>query len=353
MAYTKKSKKNDPSFKKTKRSKFTPAERFIRVKVNHPENSDETSHYIDIAKELSKVNRRMYRQGKVYRIANISITSRNTVDGMMSFSTAPDTWVTRNAWHRGLELFNEMNRKVLDLPGAEARKSRFHDFKVYLSSSHKGAAAARLPKVIDNGNNEFVNGEWVYSEFQSPDGTTTVDAFNVHLLGNHSGTAGAWNSIGLIKSYGESRATVPNNDVPARDSDGDDDPLLNLFDSGSQVDEIANKLDVSNDRTPYGNSNDETLIGENYPGSSANGPKPMVRRLAAIGTPDTGTGAFSNQGVAAPTVMLPGFDAICGLIEIETQSKTKDGIFSSSEDSFDVIIELAPGNYKGVAAFDI
>lgn len=350
MAYTKKSKKNDPSFKKTKRSKFTPAERFIRVKVNHPENSDETSHYIDIAKELSKVNRRMYRQGKVYRIANISITSRNTVDGMMSFSTAPDTWVTRNAWHRGFELFNEMNRKVLDLPGAESRKSRFHDFKVYLSSTHK--TSSKLPKVIDNGNNEYVDGEWQYSEFQSPDGTTTVDAFNVHLLGDHSGSIGAWSSIGLIKSYGEARATVPDSDVPARDSDGDDDPLLNLFDAGSQIDEIANKLDENNNRTPYGNGTGAN-IGENYPGSSGNGPKPMVRRLASIGTADTGTGPFANQGVAAPTVMLPGFDAVCGLIEIETQSKTKDGVFSTSEDSFDVIIELAPGNYKGVAAFDI
>lgn len=358
MAYTKKSKKNDPSFKKVKRSKFTPAERFIRVKVNHPENQDEVSHYIDIAKELSKVNRRMYRQGKVYRIANISITSRNTVDGMVSFSTAPDTWVTRNAWHRGFELFNEMNRKVLDLPGAEARKSRFHDFKVFLSTTHKGAAAERLPKVIDNGNNEYLDGEWVYSEYQSPDGTTTVDAFTAHLLGNHSTNTDSegnvtYNSVGLIKSYGEARATVPNTDVPARDSDGDDDPLLNLFDAGSQVDEIANKLDISNDRTPYGNSNNEALIGERYPGSSDNGPKPMVRRLAAIGTADTGTGAFSNQGVAAPTVMLPGFDAICGLIEIETQSKSKAGLFVDYEDSFDVIIELAPGNYKGVAAFDI
>jgi hypothetical protein len=356
MAYVKKSKKNDPSYKRKKQSGFTPAERFLRFQLVYPENTEgEKSYYIDIAKELSKVNRRLYRQGMVYRVANISITSRDTVNGLFSASTAPDTWVTRNAWHRGFDLWNQMNRKVLDMPGAESRKSRFHDYKVFLSTGHKGASADALPGCMDNGNNAYVDGEWVYAEYQSPDGTVGTDAYTAHLLGNHSTTSdpnNKYNSVGLIKSYGEARATVPNTDVPARDSDGDDDPLLNLFDDGAQTDEIANKLDVSNDRAPYGNSNTESDIGELYPGSESNGPKPVVRRLVSFGGPDQ-SGGLNTKAVAAPTVMVPGFDAVCGLLEIEVQSEWGDFGVRTQEDLIDVVIELAPGSYKGVAAFDI
>ena len=349
MARVKKSKKNDPSYKKKKKTHI-PAERFLRVKVTHPAGEDETSHYIDIARELSKVNRRLYRQGMVYRIANISITSRNTVNGLVSFSTAPDTWVTRNAWQRGFQMWNEMNNKVLDMPGAASRKSQWHDYKVYLDNDHRESASARRLLAVDNANNPYLNGEWTYSEYNSPDGTTSADAFTAHLLGEHDGSSGSWASVGLVKSYAESRATVRES-VPMLDADGDDDPLLNLFDYGSEIDEIASNLDQDGDAPPYGY--DINNLGEYYPGSSLNGPYPVVRRLAALGTADIGTGAFADQGVAAPTVMLPGFDAICGLVEIETQSQTKGGLFTSGDDIIDVIIELAPGNYKGVAAFDV
>ena len=346
--YTKKKKKNDPSYKKRMTSTHTAAERFLRFQVVHPGNSGETSHYIDIAKELSKLNRRMYRQGKVYRIANISITSRNTVDGLVSFSTAPDTWVSRNSWIRGFELWNDMNKQALNLQ--PARKSQWHDFKVYLSDSHRTASAARKPGVLDNGNNAYVDGEWVYSEYISPDGVANgTDAFKAHLVGDHNGSPSAWASVSLIRSYAEARASVQAS-VPLIDSGGDDDPLLNLFDDGTQVDEIAQNLDSYGDVPPY--AWDATDVGENYPGSSLNGPKPIVRRLAAIGTPDTRQGA-GVEGVAAPTVMLPGFDAMCGLVEIETQSQNRAGAFRSGDDIIDIVIELAPGKYKGVAAFDI
>jgi hypothetical protein len=74
------------------------ASRYLRYQlVNSANSGTETSHYIDLAKDLSAINRRLYRQGKVYQIANISITSRNTTGGLVSFSTAGDTWVTRAA----------------------------------------------------------------------------------------------------------------------------------------------------------------------------------------------------------------------------------------------------------------
>ena len=321
--------------------KFTAANRYLRYTLaNSPTPNTERSFFIDLAKDLSAVNRRLYRQGKVYTVANISITSRNTSDGLISFSTAPDTWVTRSAWNRGFELYNEMNKLVLEMPGSQSRKGRYHDFKVYLSNDHRtGDPTYSFPRPQDNGNLLAGNGEWTYSKFQSPDGVgNNSDDFVAHLLGDHVGSAGIRDSVGLIYSYGEARPSVQTND-PLMDEDGSDDPLLNLFDAGTQVDEIATDLETLHDSPPYKLSASSNLddVGEFYPGGPSNMPKPIVNRLASIG---------QAGGSNAPTVMLPGFNAICGLIEVETQSAV-------AGDEFDVIIELAPGGYKGVAAFDI
>lgn len=322
---------------KRKGSSFTPANRFLRYQVTTSGTpGTETSHYIDLAKDISAINRRLYRQGKVYQVANISITSRDTVDGLVSFSTAPDTWVTRAAWKRGLELYQKMNEKVLDMPGSGTRKSRYHDFKVYLTNDHR--TSSNLPRPVDNGNNMAAEGEWEYSDFTSPDGSTGADNFYAHLLGGHFGSAGTRTSVGLVYSYGESRTTVQRAS-PLSDEDGSDDPLLNLFDDGTQIDEIAENLKADGDKPPYahstaGNPDD---VGEFYPGATNNMPKPVVNRLAGIG---------QQGGVSAPTVMLPGFTAMCGLIELEVQS-------ALANDVLDITIEIAPGSYKGVAAFDI
>ena len=341
MAAKKKATKKTVTRKK--KSSFTPANRFLRYRVTTSSSPNtETSHYIDLARDISLVNRRLYRQGKVYQVANISITSRNTVDGLVSFSTAPDTWVTRAAWHRGFKAWSEMQKKVLDQPDLKSRKGRYNDFKVYLSNDMRTATAVnQRPRPNDNGNNTVVLGDWHYSQLQSPDGAdNAVDEMRMHLLGGHAAGLGGndtYASIGLIKSYGEARATI-NKDTPNIDSDGDDDPIVNLFDDGTQTDEIAADLVALGDSPPYaltdGNSNS---IGDLYPGANSNMPKPMVNRLVGIG---------QQGGTSAPTVMVPGFTAICGLIELELQSAAPD-------DVIDILVELAPGAYKGVAAFDI
>ena len=338
---TKKGAKKTMVKKKAKGRSFTPANRFLRYQlVNSGTPGTETSHFIDLAKGLSAVNRRLMRQGKVYQVASVTVTSRNTKSGLVSIATAPDTWVTRGAWKRGFESYERMNRQVLDKHGSASYKGRYNDFKVYLSDDHR--TSANLPNPMDNGNNTVGSGEWVYSKYASPDGTTGTDEFTAHLLGGHTGNAGTRTSVGLILSYGSARATV-NTDTPNVDSEGDDDPLLNLFDAGTNMDEIADNLANDGDQAPYKilQGGDLSTMGEHYPGSESNLPKPMVNRMGALAATGVGPG-----DIACPSLVLPGFTAICGLIEIETQS-------SEANDVFDVLIELAPGSYKGVAAFDI
>ena len=300
-----------------KSKKTTPAVRYLRYELtNSGSAGTETSHYIDLARDLSAINRRLYRQGRAYHVRKITVISTNTPtgDNRISVSTVPDSWVARNAWKRGFETWRKQRKEATDASGIKPGK--FDDFKVYLSTDFKSATRL-VPK--DNGGNLLQLGEWQYAVLHSPDGTTSADAFSLHMLGDHSGSAGAWNSIGLVKSYGETRTTITNYS-PNTPATASDDPLVNAFDHGTNFDEVIEEIEQDNDEPPY----DIT----DYPGSDGNMAKPLVVQDAAI---------VDGRAV------MGGFTAICGLLELETKSSIPSDVYS-------VLVELAPGNYRGIGA---
>lgn len=304
------------------KKKMQPAVRYLRYELtNSGTPGTETSHFIDLAKDLSAINRRLYRQGRHYHVKRITVISANTpnsapgAENRISFSTAPSSWVTSQAWKRGFEVFKEMNKRAMVNVAGDSIAGTWADFKIWLSTDHRNGTKL-TPK--DNGGNDVQYGEWVNSRFITPDGTTSEDEFDAVLLGDHVGGAGSRVSVGLVKSYGESRSTVFNGspNVP----NISDDPLLNVFDYGTEIDEVLNRLESDNDQPPYDIAN--------YPGDDGNMPKPIVVQDTCI-----------VDGKAT----VGGFHAMCGLVEIEAKSSIANDVFS-------VLVELAPGKYRGIAA---
>ena len=310
----KSSAKRSRSAKKT----MTPAVLTLRYEVtNSGSAGTETSHFIDLAKDLSMVNRRLYRQGRDYHVKKITVVSSNTPNGgnRVSASVIPGGWVSRQAWKRGFNVWNLMDKNASENIAGDIRGT-WSDFKVYMTNDMRGGTKL-TPK--DNGGSAYSIDEWRYTDYVSPDGTTSADSFEIYMMGNHNGSAGAWNAVSLIKSYGESRATVQPGD-PNVPSTASDDPLVNIFDDGTQVDEVLNLMEASNDFPPY----DIT----NYVGADGNGPKPMVAQ---------------DSTIVDGRAILGGFSALCGLIELETTSTVASDVFS-------VLVELSPGKYRGVKA---
>jgi hypothetical protein len=271
----------------------------------------------------------LYRQGRDYHVKRITVVSSNTIAGAggaeperisagrISFSTAPRSWVSQQAWQRGQKLFMQMQKRAMDAAGNDFRGA-YNDFKVYLTSDH--ATGTKLePK--DNGGNAVKLGDWSYSDFVSPDGTTSSDEYYTTLLGDHVQSGGLFTSVSLVKSYGESRATVSEAPTPGTAGVDLNDPLMNLFDHGTNVDEVLAKFQTDGEDPPYD-------IDE-YPGDNSNMPKPLVVQ-------DTTLGADGKSTVG-------GFTAMCGLIEIESKSPYSSDVYS-------VLVELAPGNYRGIKA---
>jgi len=316
--------------KKSSKKTTTPAVRYLRYELtNSGTPGTETSHYIDLARDLSRVNRRLYRQGRDYHVKRITVVSSNTIAkghvqsaermnaGRISFSTAPNSWVARSAWQRGFKMWNKMNSQATEL--SNDMSGTYHDFKVFLTDDHRAGIAGQLvPK--DNGSNNAQSGEWIYSRVVAPTaGATGNDEYQLHMLGAHSGSAGSYTSVGLIQSYGDARASVSFDDSPDATSAASDDQLMNLFDDGDTMNDIIGNLEILNDTLPY---------DDLYPGA-ANMPKPLVVQDTTLGTDGKST--------------VGGFSALCGLIEIESTSPISNDVYS-------VLVELAPGKYRGIKA---
>ena len=75
-----------------------------------------TSRYIDLFADLSKVNRKLIRQGHLAFVQGITVTDDLGVTSSLDFQVrcAGNNWITHNAWTKGHALWNEMNKEVLE-----------------------------------------------------------------------------------------------------------------------------------------------------------------------------------------------------------------------------------------------
>ena len=284
-----------------------------------------STQFVDIGMSLSTINRKFARAGVYYYINSVEVYNNET--GVVDLHTLPDTWVTKNAWNRGFQIFQKMNA-MTDAPLTGGLRPKYHDFKVYMSERHRAAGSTSPSLHGINATASTINpDEWAYSQFVSADdnqdGNADADEFTCHMIGPHlaqSGSPGAWDSIGLIKSYAETRMIPPNNS-PNADMVDITDPLMNLFDFSSeeQLNDIAQNLLEDNDRTPY------DING--YVGESGN----HMQHVARIGT-EVGVGRVGRAS---------GFCAPFGLICVDPH-----GV----ETAFRLVINLAVGTYHGVYA---
>ena len=133
-----------------------------------PGSADSTIQYIDIARDLSRVNRRFYEQNRNYVVRAITyvipITAVEGTVGGLAVSTAANTWVVQNAHVKGEALWHEMNKLVLkDNPSI---RGRWSGFRVQLSGLMIGANT--LDPLAGDSATPVLAGEWDYSTYVMP-----------------------------------------------------------------------------------------------------------------------------------------------------------------------------------------
>ena len=280
-----------------------------------------STQFIDLARSLSAINRKFVSQQAYFYVSKVEIY--NNEDAFVDLHTVPDTWVTKNAYKRGRAMFEKMN-SLLDPAVSGIAAAPYYDFKVYMSDRHRTTGSSDpVTYDINSSPNPEVPDEWDYSQLVSADddgdSTQQADNFYLHILGGHNGSAANWSSVGLIKSYGESRTTVSTfgGSEAALDIT---DPIMNLMDNSSeeQLNDIATRLQQDNDVPPY---DADVYVGENLG---------MVQQARLVTTTTLGR-----------TATAPGFCAPLGLICVDPQNTAT---------AFRLVITLAPGTYHGCYA---
>ena len=304
--------------------------RHLKYTINSTAN--QSAAYINIAKDLSAINRQLFRQARMYKVKSLTIVD-NDQEKFVQVGIAPDSWAMRNAVKRAFNRYNEMNDLVL--AAQPSLKARWSDFKPYLSTRHRDAeigAGGTTETPEDMNGNNLQYGEWKYSTFESPDGVGhgDVDGYEVTVLGPHDlrGTSD-YDSVGLIQSYGDARGTVnqiePNINVAA----ASDDPLVNLLDAGTQFDEIAENVSQEGDRPPYAMSSQP---GNDYCGASGNMPEELM------------IAEFNSSSITEGVQRIFGINVPLGVIRLDHSTVNPP----AGGNNFTVIVEVAEGSYKGV-----
>lgn len=327
--YALKSKERDPSYKRMhgnypakKYKKGTP----VVTRLSYELDGNDTAKFIDIAKDLSAINRRMYRQGCYYYVQ--SVEYYNNENKFLDVFSLPDSWTTKSAYRRGLGIWNEMNEKTIVGKGGVLPK--YHDFKIWMSDVHRqtgnlvsntygpenGANPTHDPQTVSPS-------DWVHSKFYSADddASSTADGFQIHMVGPTTGSPGNYTSVGLIKSYAKTRPMSQSSE-PRIASDLEDDPLVMLHDASEEEQHkaIMQTFDTDNDSQPYNNG---THVGE------------LEDSLVF-------QGRLLTTDVAGRKDMIGGFCAPVGLLMLIQENGT--GTTSR------LVVNLAVGTYNGVYA---
>jgi len=251
-----------------------------------------STQYIDLAKALSIQNRKLHRQKMVYTVYGGYFVDSN--GSRINLNVAPNTWVVKRAINRGFAQWRKMIAKTLDnSQGLDTGK--YSDFKVYLDNQMGNGALQ--PKDASGGS--IGSGEWDYATLTTEDGNAPPDQFELQIVGPHTGTPGAYTRVALVQSWVDSRARPDTDDPDINFHTSSEDPLTNLFDAADADDEKIQVITTEGDAPPYAT---EVMFGNAAaPGSSNN----LQRVSSAVTT-------------SANAIMpIHGFEAICGLIQID------------------------------------
>lgn len=303
--------------------------RFIRLDLAHtapgsPNSSGyyEDFHYIDLAREMSAMNSRLYRQGMMYHVANITIHDTFT-DSWVKVCTLPCTWPVKMAWRTAAKNYIRMLLQLpQDIRRTAMRAATYHDFRIYFNADH--VSDPDTPSFTDIEGGNIRRSEYEYTKFTSTDGGSP-DEFTVHMMGEHDGAPGGYVSVCALEAYEEILIAPPLNYEEADFATG---VWSNLVEQETVSDDLLDDLSDDYDLPPY----DQYV----FPGAQDGGTKNSIAPWSVRET--------HVMGDTSPMSAVGGFPAPCGLLCIETSSRADD------DNLIGLIIELVPGSYKGIKA---
>lgn len=292
---SKKSKRKDPSYGRVGSNRYPVEQKFtIVIGAN-------TNALVDVAKCLSAVNRRLYRQGKIYTVKIEMITP--APDGVgFTMKAIPNTWMVKKAW----ELAHAKREEQLNT--SSRRRGRWDDFRVGWSSALQTGI---VPKLADF-STDYTIDECNISKIH--DATDSVDNGLVMWGAARDATN---NLYGIIEQYdqiGNTLSAQPGGNPTT-------DAYTTAYADGTLIEAAGDLATEQGDDPPYD--------ADGIPGATDIG----ATVLPIMGQSSSGNGSARNSY----TVDLP-----LGLLKIE----------NGNSNGHAVLFTVMKGDYKGVKALD-
>jgi hypothetical protein len=255
--------------------------------------------YIDVFKDLSLVNHRLYRQGRVpmVRFGFVTPLGTSVTTAGVGVQALPNTWPVRKAHQLALKEYLAATRDERRRGGV----ARWHDFKAYFEDGHRTGTTLE-PLGLTTG-----SAEWNYSEIYQ-------QALSANVQYKFIGSSDN-NAYGMIAEYDQQQDT---------DDDSPDNPGGNVPYGGLHPDvDSTNQDNLLNegDAPPY---NPDALQ--------------VQLRFEGVGV---GSGK-SDQMVS------PWFPAPCGLLKVQAAITSSASVTDDSFGAF--FVEVMAGDYKGIHA---
>ena len=289
--------------------------------------------YADIAKDLSQMNRRLYRQGMTYVVQDLQIgqTVGMTATDItrVTVSTIPNSWIAHNAWTKAFRAWRGQVRELTDHLGSGV-EGKWADFKIYLDDSMEDGTILD-PYAGDAA--VFLAGEWDHSKLVFDDDGTERE-FKMHMVGSTNlADTNEESAIGLIHEYQISRAMV-NAEDPDTFTSLSDGIYAKMIGTDEMSDMLVDNLEDDNNNPPY--DQDE------YPGGHSNADVAHPARILSCNATQS-------------TVQAPGFIVPCGLLkfdlnEIQLDSQNPAVYEAVASPTIICIVTVAAGPYRGVLA---
>jgi hypothetical protein len=290
---------------------------------------NDTAFTIDLARDLSVVNRKLHRQKQTYTVLGGQVLESG--GSSFYFKTAPPAWTTNVAIRRAFNTWRKVHREVYK--NSDISSPKWSDFKLRLDRNHSDSTTlSPLFDSLEQGGSSRVYysmGEWNYStivqaKLIDPDRDgglefdADADAWDMHIVGQTYGQGEVTTdhqspqsflqnitSVGVISSWFHSRSapdsSEPNN-APTADADGlhgvRTDPLSNLFNVQDDDSEQLSVIESENDQAPYN-------MG------FVPGMRDGELQLVAF------TDNSQSEGSGADVQIVPGFQAACGLVRVQ------------------------------------
>lgn len=261
------------------------------------------TQYIDLAKALSLQQRKLHRQKQIYTVYGGYYVDSN--GSRINLNVAPNTWPVKRAINRSFAIWRRMIAETLkNTEGLTSGK--WNDFKVFLDNQH--GTSPLLPKDAEGNNMYGTAPEWDYSTLTSDDPdadpATGPDQFELQIVGPHvdnglTGNDKLFTRVGMLQSWVDSRAEPQSPDPIVDNGTTKVDPLSNLFDSGDADDDRIEIINAEGDTPPY---DVDQMFGNSVSAGNSNN---LQRMSSAVTTS------------ANAVVPIHGFEAICGLIQLE------------------------------------